>query len=75
MLSIFEDDVDGLDVAHPNLSKFAKATHEFSCLHQIEYEQPDQLWRAVRALERISSCVGEGNRPVIAALLCPGRVW
>ena len=56
----FVDDVDGLEVDYPNLSKFASRRRNLPFI-SVERGQPDQLWRAVSAGERISSCLAEST--------------
>jgi hypothetical protein len=60
-IDIFEDDVDGLEVAYPNLSKFAKFTHEFAVYIKSNTSSLINYGERYRAGERISSCLAEST--------------
>src|SRR5208283_3233164 len=60
-IDIFEDDVDGLEVAYPNLSKFAKSAHEFAVYIRTNTSSLINYGERFRAGERISSCLAEST--------------
>jgi hypothetical protein len=60
-IDIFEDDVDGLEVAYPNLGKFAKSTHEFAVYIKSNTSSLINYGERFRAGERISSCLAEST--------------
>jgi hypothetical protein len=60
-IDIFEDDVDGLEVAYPNLGKFAKSAHEFAVYTKSNTSSLINYGEWFRAGERISSCLAEST--------------
>jgi hypothetical protein len=60
-IDIFEDDMDGLEVAYPNLGKFAKSTHEFAVYIKSNTSSLINYGERFRAGERISSCLAEST--------------
>jgi len=60
-ISFFLDDVDGLEVNYPNLSKFARAAQEFSVYIASNTSSLINYGERFRAGERISSCLAEST--------------
>jgi hypothetical protein len=60
-ISFFLDDVDGLEVDYPNLSKFARAAQEFSVYITSNTGSLINYGERFRAGERISSCLAEST--------------
>jgi hypothetical protein len=60
-ISFFLDDVDGLEVDYPNLSKFARAAQEFSVYIASNTGSLINYGERFRAGERISSCLAEST--------------
>jgi hypothetical protein len=60
-ISFFLDDVDGLEVDYPNLSKFARAAQEFSVYIASNTASLINYGERFRAGERISSCLAEST--------------
>jgi hypothetical protein len=60
-IDIFEDDVDGLEVAYPNLNKFTKFAHEFAVYIKSNTNSLINYGERFRAGERISSCLAEST--------------
>jgi hypothetical protein len=60
-IGFFEDDVDGLEVAYPNLGKFAKSAHEFAVYIKSNISSLINYGERFRAGERISSCLAEST--------------
>ena len=60
-ISFFLEDVDGLEVDYPNLSKFARAAHEFSVYIASNTGSLINYGERFRAGERISSCLAEST--------------
>ena len=57
----FEDDVDGLEVDYPHLSKFLRAAHEFAVYIAANTASLINYGERFRAGERISSCLAEST--------------
>ena len=60
-IGFFLDDVDGLEVDYPNLSKFARAAQEFSVYIASNAGSLINYGERFRAGERISSCLAEST--------------
>jgi hypothetical protein len=60
-INFFLDDVDGLEVDYPNLSKFARAAQEFSVYIASNTGSLINYGERFRAGERISSCLAEST--------------
>jgi hypothetical protein len=60
-ISFFLNDVDGLEVDYPNLSKFARAAQEFSVYIASNTASLINYGERFRAGERISSCLAEST--------------
>ena len=60
-IGFFLDDVDGLEVDYPNLSKFARAAHEFAVYIASNAGSLINYGERFRAGERISSCLAEST--------------
>jgi hypothetical protein len=60
-ISFFLDDLDGLDVDYPNLSKFARAAQEFSLYIASHLGSLINYGERYRSGERISSCLAEST--------------
>jgi hypothetical protein len=60
-IGFFLDDVDGLEVDYPNLSKFARAAQEFSVYIASNTGSLINYGERFRAGERISSCLAEST--------------
>jgi hypothetical protein len=60
-ISFFLDDVDGLEVDYPNLSKFVRAAQEFSVYIASNTGSLINYGERFRAGERISSCLAEST--------------
>jgi hypothetical protein len=60
-IDIFEDDVDVLEVAYPNLTKFIKFAHEFAVYIKSNTNSLINYGERFRAGERISSCLAEAT--------------
>ena len=60
-IEFFLDDVDGLEVGYPNLSKFARAAHEFAVYIASNAGSLINYGERFRAGERISSCLAEST--------------
>jgi hypothetical protein len=60
-ISFFLDDVDGLEVDYPNLSKFARSAQEFSVYIAANTRSLINYGERFRAGERISSCLAEST--------------
>jgi hypothetical protein len=59
--AFFLDDVDGLEVDYPNLSKFTRAAQEFSVYIASNTGSLINYGERFRAGERISSCLAEST--------------
>jgi len=60
-IEFFLDDVDGLEVDYPNLSKFARASREFAVYIASNTGSLINYGERFRADERISSCMAEST--------------
>lgn len=60
-IAFFEDDVDGLAMDYPNLSKFARAAHEFAVYIASNAGSLINYGERFRSGERISSCLAEST--------------
>ena len=60
-IGFFLDDVDGLEVDYPNLSKFARAAQEFAVYIASNTGSLINYGERYRAGERISSCLAESS--------------
>jgi hypothetical protein len=60
-IDVFEADVDGLEVAYPNLGKFAKSAREFAVYIKSNTNSLINYGERFRAGERISSCLAEST--------------
>jgi hypothetical protein len=60
-IDIFKDDVDGLEVAYPDLSKFLRSAHEFAVYIKSNTSGLINYDERFRAGERISSCLAEST--------------
>jgi hypothetical protein len=60
-IGFFLDDVDGLEVDYPNLSKFARAAQEFGVYIASNASSLINYGERFRAGERISSCLAEST--------------
>ena len=60
-IDIFEDDVDELEVAYSNLTKFTKFAHEFAVYIKSNTSNLINYGERFRAGERISSCLAEST--------------
>jgi hypothetical protein len=64
-IAFLEGDVDGLAVDYPNLSKFARAAHEFATYIASNIGSLINYGERFRAGERISSCLAESTVNVV----------
>jgi hypothetical protein len=60
-IRILEDDVDGLEVDHPNLHRFVKSVHQFAIYVRSNRGSLINYGERSRAGERISSCLAEST--------------
>ncbi len=60
-IGFFEDDVDGLVMDYPNLSKFARSAHEFAVYIASNAGSLINYGERFRSGERISSCLAEST--------------
>jgi hypothetical protein len=60
-IAFFENDVDGLELDYPNLSKFVRATHEFAVYIATNAGSLINYGERFRAGERISSCLAKST--------------